>query len=159
MDLDVSARLRGVVMRLSRQLNASATHEGLTPSQASALGLINHRGPLKLSDLAAIEGLNPSMVSRIVGRLDELGLISRRQDPQDLRAAVVEITEPGRQASARIRGERGKVLSACFEQLSPGDQEAVVTALPALEMLAEQLINSSADVPGGSRDKSEGKSR
>lgn len=158
MDLDVSARLRGVVMRLSRQLNASATHEGLTPSQASALGLINHRGPLSLSELAGLEGLNPTMVSRIVGRLDELGLIRRRPNPQDLRAAVVEITDAGRQASERVRGERGKVLSACFEQLSRSDQEAVVTALPALEALAEQLINSAAGT-SGPREKNEGKHR
>lgn len=156
-DLDVSARLRGVVMRLSRQLNASATHQGLTPSQASALGLINHRGPLKLSDLAAIEGLNPSMVSRIVGRLDELGLISRRQDPQDLRAAVVGITEQGRQASARIRSERGKVLSACFEQLGRSEQAAVVAALPALEALAEHLIDSSAGSSSGPRKPQKGR--
>ncbi|GGL46373.1 MarR family transcriptional regulator [Microlunatus endophyticus] len=149
MDLDVSARLRGVVMRLSRQLNASATHEGLTPSQASALGLINGRGPLSLSELAAIEGLNPTMVSRIVGRLDELGLISRRQNPQDLRSAVVEITDQGRQTHDRVRGERAKVLSDCLEELSAAEQQAVVTALPALEALAEQLINSST----GQRDK------
>jgi len=151
-DLDVSARLRGVVMRLSRQLNASATHEGLTPSQASALGLITFRGPLSLSELAGIEGLNPTMVSRIVGKLDELGLISRRQNPQDLRSALVEITDAGRQANERVRGERSKVLSTCFEQLSAADQDAVVTALPALEALAEQLISSAAGQPPGSRD-------
>jgi DNA-binding MarR family transcriptional regulator len=158
-DLDVSARLRGVVMRLSRQLNASATHEGLTPSQASALGLIHHRGPLSLSELAAIEGLNPTMVSRIVGRLDELGLISRRQNPQDLRAALVEITDAGQRASERIRGERSKVLLACFEQLSQSEQDAVVTALPALEALAQQLINSSGGTGTGATASSEGKHR
>jgi DNA-binding MarR family transcriptional regulator len=158
-DLDVSARLRGVVMRLSRQLNASATHEGLTPSQASALGVINHRGPLSLSELAAIEGLNPSMVSRIVGRLDELGLISRRQHPRDLRAAVVEITDAGRQANGRIRSERGQVLSACFEQLSKSEQEALVTALPALEALAEKLINSSGGSTGVPAPMAEGQNR
>lgn len=153
MDLNVSARLRGVVMRLSRQLNASATHEGLTPSQASVLGVINHQGPLSLSELAAIEGLNPTMVSRIVGKLDDLGLISRRQNPQDLRSALVEITDAGSQASERVRGERSKVLSTCFEQLSTADQEAVVTALPALEALAEQLINSSAGSAHGPRER------
>jgi DNA-binding MarR family transcriptional regulator len=149
-DLDVSARLRGVVMRLSRQLNASAAHEGLTPSQASALGLIRNRGPLSLSELAAIEGLNPTMVSRIVGRLDELGLISRRQNPQDLRSALVEVTENGRQVHERVRAERGKVLSACLEQLSRPDQRAIVGALPALEALAEQLIGSAAGTSGPS---------
>jgi DNA-binding MarR family transcriptional regulator len=158
-DLDVSARLRGVVMRLSRQLNASAAHEGLTPSQASALGLIRRRGPLSLSDLAAIEGLNPTMVSRIVGRLDELGLISRRQNPQDLRSALVEVTENGQRVHERVRTERGKVLSACFEQLSQADQEAIVGALGALEALAEQLIGSSVGSSSGNGGARESRSR
>ena len=52
MDAQAVARLRGVIARLSRQLNASATHEGLTPSQASALGLIDWRGELSLTELA-----------------------------------------------------------------------------------------------------------
>ena len=38
MDADRVTRLRGVIGRLARQLNASSTGEGLTPSQASVLG-------------------------------------------------------------------------------------------------------------------------
>jgi DNA-binding MarR family transcriptional regulator len=149
MDLDVSARLRGVVMRLSRQLNVSATHQGLTPSQASALGLITFRGPLSLSELAGLEGLNPTMVSRIVGRLDELGLIRRTPNPQDLRSALVEVTETGRTANERIRTERSRVLSDCFGRLPAAEQQAIVAALPALESLAEELIATSSAGPTG----------
>ena len=139
MDVDSVARLRGVIAKLSRQLNASATHEGLTPSQASALGLITWRGPLNLAELADLEGLNPTMVSRIVGRLDELQLIRRKQNPQDLRAALVEITPSGRSVNERIRAERGIVVSTCLDRLSPAERTAIVGALPALEALAEQL--------------------
>jgi DNA-binding MarR family transcriptional regulator len=138
-DLDVSARLRGVVMKLSRQLNVSATREGLTPSQASALGLITHRGPIALSELAALEGLNPTMVSRIVGKLDDLGLIVRKPNPRDLRSALVEATDAGREANERIRVQRGEVLSECLLHLGEPEQQAVVDALPALEALAEEL--------------------
>jgi DNA-binding MarR family transcriptional regulator len=157
MDLDVSARLRRVVMRLSRQLNVSATHEGLTPSQASALGLITFRGPLSLSELAGLEGLNPTMVSRIVGRLDELGLIRRTQNPNDLRSALVEATDTGRAANERIRAERGQVLSDCFGRLPDAQQDAIVDALPALESLAEVLIATSATGSAGTAQVQEGR--
>lgn len=153
MDLDISARLRRVVLRLSRQLNVSATHEGLTPSQASALGLITFRGPLNLSELAAIEGLNPTMVSRIVGRLDELGLIRRTPNPRDLRSALVEITEQGRAANDRIRAERGRVLLACLGRLPVADRDAIVAVLPALEALAEELTTTSSSRSAGDDSK------
>jgi DNA-binding MarR family transcriptional regulator len=138
-DVDAVARLRGVIARLSRQLNASATHEGLTPSQASALGLITFRGPLSLTELADLEGLNPTMVSRIVGRLDELELIQRRQNPQDLRAALVEVTRSGQAMNERIRDERGNVVSGCLDRLPAAQRSAIVAALPGLESLAEEL--------------------
>lgn len=141
MDPDAGSRLRIVVGRLSRQLNASATHEGLTPSQASALGLIAGRGPLSLAELARLESLNPTMVSRIVGRLDELGLIRRRQNPDDLRAAWVEITPEGKLMVDRIRESRGQVVSARLERLDLDDRDAIMAALPALERLVEELKN------------------
>lgn len=147
MDTDAVARLRVVISRLSRQLNASATHEGLTPSQASALGLIGGRGPLSLADLAGLESLNPTMVSRIVGRLDELGLIRRRQNPDDLRAAWVEITPAGRAMTERIRDSRGQVVKACLDRLDSPDRDAIAAALPALEHLVDELKKISTAEP------------
>ena len=46
LDVESATHLRGVVSRIARRLNASATSEGLTPTQASVLGLIAARGPL-----------------------------------------------------------------------------------------------------------------
>ena len=40
MDVELVARLRGVISKLARQLNATSTTEGLTPTQYSVLGLI-----------------------------------------------------------------------------------------------------------------------
>ena len=37
MDDEGVIRLRGIISKLARELNASSTGEGLTPSQASAL--------------------------------------------------------------------------------------------------------------------------
>jgi DNA-binding MarR family transcriptional regulator len=139
MDSDIAARLRAVVNRLARQFNGSATDEGLTPAQASAIGLISWRGPLSLAELTEIEGLNPTMVSRVVGKLDEAGLIRRIQNPQDLRAGMVEITPDGVAVTDRIRAERGRVVSGFLDRLTEADREAIVAALPALEALVGEF--------------------
>src|SRR4051794_26476911 len=106
MDTDDVARLRGVIFRLARQLNATSTGEGLTPTQASVLGLVAFRGPLGLAELTELEGLNPTMLSRVVRKLDEDGLIRRLPDPSDLRAVRVEVTPEGALVHERVRALR-----------------------------------------------------
>jgi DNA-binding MarR family transcriptional regulator len=138
-DDEAVTRLRQVIGKLARRLNVSATEEGLTPSQASVLGLVAGRGTLSLADLAKLEGLNPTMVSRVVGRLDELGLIQRTPDPADLRAASAEITPLGKQVDARVKAQRAAVVSACIARMPAAQVNALVGALPALEALADEL--------------------
>ena len=77
MDDDTVIRLRRVVLKLARQLNAASREEGLTPTQASVLGIATTRGPLSLAELTELEGINPTMLSRVIGKLDEFGLIKR----------------------------------------------------------------------------------
>jgi DNA-binding MarR family transcriptional regulator len=139
MDSDTVIRLRRVVLRLARQLNAASVGEGLTPTQASVLGVVNGRGPVSLADLAEIEGLNPTMLSRVVGKLDSFGLIRRLRDPDDFRAARVEGTPQGRDAYERISAQRAAIISECVADLPADQADALVAALPALENLASGL--------------------
>ena len=139
MDVEVVARLRGVIGRLARQLNDTSTGEGLTPTQYSVLGLVRGRGPLGLADLAELEGLNPTMLSRVVRVLDDSGLIQRRPDPSDLRAARVEITPDGELMHERIREHRTRVLSECLGRLPAETADVLLSAVPAMEALAEAV--------------------
>ncbi len=142
MDADRVIRLRGVILRLARQLNASSTGEGLTPSQASVLALVVFRGPLSLAALADLEGLNPTMLSRVVGRLLELELIRRIPDPTDLRSASVVSTPAGQDVDRRVKSQRAAALSECVDQLTDEQEQALFDALPALEDLANTLKKS-----------------
>ncbi len=139
--LDVGASLRIVITKLSRQLNASASHEGLTPTQASVLGIIAFRGPISLSELTTIEALNPTLVSRVVGRLDELGLARRIPNENDLRSITLEATALGSETNERIRTARAQAVAESISGLSPAHREAIVAALPALEALGDELIS------------------
>ena len=99
MDNDAVIRLRRVVLKLARQLNAASREEGLTPTQASVLGITTVRGPLSLAELTELEGINPTMLSRVIGKLDSYDLINRLRDPDDFRAARVEVTRKGRMST------------------------------------------------------------
>lgn len=139
MDPESVTRLRRVIGRLARLFNASSASEDLTPTQASLLGLVAHRGPIGLAELTELEGLNPTMVSRVVSKLDGDGLVRRRPDPADQRAVQLEATEAGLRTHKRLLAARTQTVAKILDGLSPDVSEALVEALPALEALAEGL--------------------
>jgi DNA-binding MarR family transcriptional regulator len=139
MDAELVARLRGVIPRLARQLNDTSTGEGLTPTQYSVLALVRVRGPLGVAELTELEGLNPTMVSRIIKVLDERELIRRMPDPNDMRAARLVATPTGEQVHDRVRAQRTQVLSECLGRLPAGTANTLLAAVPAMEALAEAV--------------------
>jgi DNA-binding MarR family transcriptional regulator len=148
MDTELVARLRAVIHRLARVLNDTSTGEDLTPTQYSVLALVRVRGPLGLTELTDLEGINPTMLSRVVKVLDERGLIRRMQDPGDLRVARVAVTPEGERVHDRVRQLRNKVLTDCLHGL-PADTTAVLlAAVPDLEALAEALKPPAKPVKG-----------
>jgi DNA-binding MarR family transcriptional regulator len=140
-DVDTAARLRAVIGRMSRRLRqtASGTAAGLTPTRLSVLLHVARRGPLGLSELAADEGLNPTMLSRVVADLADAGLLQRVSDKGDRRAAWVRVTPAGKRLAERMRRERTDALYVALAGLPEEDRVVVERALPALEQLAEQL--------------------
>jgi DNA-binding MarR family transcriptional regulator len=139
MDDEGVIRLRAVISKLARELNASSTGEGLTPSQASALSLIVARGPLGLTELGERERINPTMLSRVIGRLVEMKLITRTPDPADLRSVSVLSTAAGRRVDKKIKAQRATAVSECLALLPAEQVTALTEALPALENLAETM--------------------
>ncbi len=130
-----------IVGRLSRRLRptAAGAAAGLTPTRISVLLNVVRDGPMRLSDLAASEGINPTMLSRVVSDLVEVGLLERSSDEGDRRTAWVAATAAGRRLSERMRRERTDALDVALEGLSDSQRRRIEKALPALEELAEQL--------------------
>jgi DNA-binding MarR family transcriptional regulator len=138
-DAEAVTRLRRVIGRLARLFNASSAREDLTPTQASVLGLVAGRGPLGLAELTELEGINPTMLSRVVTKLDGDGLIRRLPDPADQRAVQLEATDAGKQTHKRLIDARTETVAKILEGLPPEVGDALRDALPALEALAEGL--------------------
>jgi DNA-binding MarR family transcriptional regulator len=68
-------------------------------------------GALRMTDLAERVLLSPSGLTRLVDRLAAKGLVERRSDPEDARAALASLTSKGRTvlrgaARTHLRGIR-----------------------------------------------------
>ena len=58
-----------------------------------------------MSELAREEDLNPTMLSRVVARLADGGLLERTPHPDDGRAVLCEITPEGRELVERATAD------------------------------------------------------
>jgi DNA-binding MarR family transcriptional regulator len=138
---EIPARLRRAIGRLNRRLRVTRAGADLTPSKYEVLATVVRQGPLRQSDVATIEGLNPTMLSRIVGNLDDAGLLTRLADSADGRVVHVAATKLGRDLVARIRNERSDALSLALTGLTDTEYQTLLAALPVLESLAENLVD------------------
>jgi|BarGraIncu00222A_1022003.scaffolds.fasta_scaffold54856_1 DNA-binding MarR family transcriptional regulator len=140
-DADTATRLRVTIGRLSRRLRPTeaGVAAGLTPTKISVLLSVVREGPVRLSELAGGEALNPTMLSRVIAALVELGLVARTNDDGDRRAAWVQATPAGRRLAERMRRERTDALNLALAGLPEPDRRLLEQALPALEVLADQL--------------------
>ena len=140
-------RLRVALAVLSRALRQTTSATGLTPTELSVLATVARTGPMRISDLADAERINPTMLSRITGRLCDAGLIRRETDAADRRSARLGPTSAGRALQRRIRAERTASLREHLAELGEADVDAILHSLPALEALAERTRQS----PAGAR--------
>jgi DNA-binding MarR family transcriptional regulator len=111
------ARMRRAIGRLNRRLRQTRAGAELSPSQYEVLVTTVGRGPLRHADLARVEGLNPTMLSRIVGKLEAAGLVARLADSGDGRVVHVAATKRGRDLVTRIRSERSDALNLALKGL------------------------------------------
>ena len=88
------------------------------------------------NDLAAAVGIEGPTLTRHLDALERQGLVRRGQDPADRRAVVVELTEEGHAAHARLL----EVVIAFDRQLRSGlSQDDVDRLRELLERLARNV--------------------
>jgi DNA-binding MarR family transcriptional regulator len=132
---EITARLRLSVTRLARLLRQQADL-GLTPSQISALATVGREGPMTLGALAATEHVTPPSMTKVVERLEALGLIERRADAADRRRVLAATTPAGRALLAEARARKDAILAARIARLDDDRLRRLAAALDVLDDLA-----------------------
>lgn len=148
---DTATRLRSAITRSDRLLARQVTGSGLTRTQFSVLGAVALAGQLRLAELVEREGLNPTMLSRIVGHLETDGLLRRTPAPGDGRAVVLEVTGTGRELYEQLQHDRTALVRDYLDRLTPAQRRRLVDALPVLEGLTEHLLAGGVLAAAGRR--------
>jgi DNA-binding MarR family transcriptional regulator len=86
--------------------------------------------PLTVSDLAARLGVTKQAAGQIVTDMEQRGLVSRRPDPADGRARLLELTTEGRRALRAARAFHRRFEARLARELGA---DAVATVVRALE--------------------------
>ncbi|MGA8296497.1 MAG: MarR family transcriptional regulator [Acidimicrobiales bacterium] len=132
----LASDVRIAVTRLSRRLRRERAVGTLTPSQLSVLTTLDTHGPLTPSALADHERVQPPSMTRILGRLEELGLVSRTADPADKRQYIVALTAQGVATVTDERRRKDAWLAKRIADLSEEERAAIAAALPVIERIA-----------------------
>jgi DNA-binding MarR family transcriptional regulator len=124
------ARLAIIVGRFNRRL---ALAPGLSHGLLTALASVAKQGPLRLAELAQLEGISPPGATRVVAELESRGLVARSIDPDDGRAFRIQVTPAGNEAIAVARAARAQIAADLLECLDSNQIASIEAALPALE--------------------------
>jgi len=110
----------------------SLAARGLTPNDARALWTLSTDDRRPIGSLAQAWGCDPSNATFIVGRLEDAGLVDRRQDPADRRVKLVGLTPRGARIKEGLMAEY-LIPPPQIQQLSVSDLRALVQILARIQ--------------------------
>lgn len=120
-----------------RSLAASPVE--VTLAQHRLLVLLASRGPQTIGALRAQLGVDQSNASRLVDRLQRLGLVERRSAPADGRSVEVVLGPSGRSVLDAVTAAREREISTLLDDLTATERRAVTRGLVAFNRVAGEI--------------------
>ena len=97
----------------------------MTPSKIRALTLLANGG-LRIGELADGVGVDDTTATRLVDRLEAMGVAERRSEPGDRRATTVGLTRAGEELVAGIAAQRQLFFGDVLAGLEPDERTELV---------------------------------
>lgn len=135
--LTASRAMIGVSLR-----SLSASPVEVTLTQHRVLVLLAASGGQTVGALAATLDVNQSNASRLVDRLDRLGLVDRQPSAADGRAVLVTLRPEGRAVLDAVTASRREALAELLENLTLTERRAAARGLMAFNRVAGEPSDS-----------------
>jgi len=116
----------------------------LSQPAVTILAALRSSGPVRLSELSRLTGLEAPLVSREVGELAASGHVRRKADPSDGRAGIVALTPKGRRTSEAYRSAADEIIAEVLSSWSAADLHDLATHL-------ERVVRDFAGPPQSTR--------
>lgn len=123
---------------------------GGMPMDKAAYGLLCRladQGSVRTSDLAMTLGLDVSTVSRHVAGAEALGYVAREPDPADRRAALLTLTDSGREALDAVRAWRWRVIRSLLADWNDEERATLARIFGRLNTSLEEFDAREAATP------------
>ena len=130
--------VRDAITRVNRRMRQTRPVGDLTHSQISALQSLDLGGALTPRELAEAERVQPPTLTRIVSRLEEMGLVARTPHPSDGRQVILALSPAGRELLEGYRRSRDEWLAQRLSELGPEDRDTVARAAEILARIARK---------------------
>jgi DNA-binding MarR family transcriptional regulator len=127
--------LMSLMMALGRRMRQRQPGDAVDFSAFPLLKLLSHQGPMRVSSLAQVLGLDASTVSRHAKQLEDRGLLERTGDPDDGRASRVAVSATGQECLAAGFATRRQVITAALDDFTGEERES-------LRLLLARLVES-----------------
>lgn len=101
--------------------------------------------PLRISQVAKQEGIGQSAATRMVARLEALGLVRRERSHTDGRVVMVSVTDRGRSQLEDMREQSRRVMREVLRDRTARELRQLTDASDALELLIGLIEGLSAD--------------
>ena len=145
------------VSRASRALvgiaaaSIASVDDDVTLPQWRVLVMVDTRGSLNLSAVAAGLDVNPSNASRICDRLIKAGWLDRQESPTDRRNITLSLTAAGRRLVTKVVRHRRRAITKALRGMAPGDRELLATAFDQFATAAGEPAYDAVSLiwPGG----------
>jgi DNA-binding MarR family transcriptional regulator len=126
--------IRDVVSRLVKVVREqSGTHSN---AQNETLSLLERAGPVSISTLAVGRAVTHQTMRLIVMKMVEQGVVTLRQDTEDGRAYIVDLTDKGRAQIAHERTARSQWLTGqLIRKLTREERALLEVAVGTLQKL------------------------
>ncbi len=117
----IGALLRMPWEAVQRHMLERLHERGFDDFDAAYLNVFQYPGPqgVRPSDLAARLRISKQALNYLLGELERLGYVERRQDPEDLRSKRIALTARGASAIGVIREAVGEMEAMWSRQLGP----------------------------------------
>lgn len=123
--------------------------EDLSFSQMSALHQLRAYAPMSVSGLAERTGLSLPAASHLTDRMVVRGYAQRRENPDDRRAKLLDLSERGQQILEEMDRRFTDAYRVAFLKVSP---EAVAFAADSVELLLNELqLSEGQPAEGGTQ--------
>ncbi|CAN5437853.1 hypothetical protein BH10ACT10_BH10ACT10_03920 [soil metagenome] len=137
--------LMSLMMALGRRMRQRQPGDAIDYSAFPILKLLTHQGPMRLSALAQVLGLDASTVSRHARQLEDKGLLERTEDPDDGRASRVAVSPHGSTCLSEAFETRRHVVSDALDGWSAEERETLRTLLHRL--VQSLMVQSDTPAP------------